>query len=149
MKRCGTPYMYQLGCRCEPCRAAARVKNAENRAHRKSGAPPRRNPRQPLFSHPIQLTHGTEHAYTTFGCRCATCRRAGSDGRMSRRAAKRQRQPRGWQGPIQLVHGKGYRLGCRCLKCALAESRRKRAWQARRQLSEPRTVPRETEECAA
>lgn len=71
-KRCGTFYMYRLGCRCDDCLRVGRATNREYaRLRRERGHQPSRR-----TYHPIAIKHGTTQAYQQHGCRCDDCRAA-------------------------------------------------------------------------
>lgn len=61
----GSTRRYQLGCRCEECRAANRVAARRGRAERRVRGLPEGDPR-----------HGTTGAAGNWGCLCAPCRAA-------------------------------------------------------------------------
>lgn len=69
----GTSYRYDLGCRCEECRAAVRLRYED----RKLRGPP---------------VHGTDNAYRNYGCRCDECRAAGSAGNRITRLRRKERE---------------------------------------------------------
>lgn len=62
--RHGSPNGYfNYGCRCVPCKAAAREYQKGTRARR--------------LARPIpDLVHGTYNGYTNYSCRCEECREA-------------------------------------------------------------------------
>lgn len=71
MKRCGTVYMYELGCRCTECLAASRDKARRHRAKLTRGVTRR------MRRHgPIPIAHGIASSYGNHGCRCLLCRAA-------------------------------------------------------------------------
>jgi Sigma-70, region 4 len=71
----GTPYRYGRGCRCEKCSKAVR----QQRLRRYQQEPPQ---------------HGTESAYSNWGCRCDPCRAAGSKANRRHRLARLERESR-------------------------------------------------------
>jgi hypothetical protein len=90
MKRCGTAYMYKLGCRCSTCVAgeSARQKLAADRKRRRAAGemPPlvRRKER------PIAVVHGRIGTYSFHKCRCDQCRAAWRVYIAERRARERE-----------------------------------------------------------
>lgn len=63
----GTTSAYNnMGCRCQPCKAA-------NAAHIRAM---RAQARERAKTDPRIIPHGTAHAYAYWGCRCSDCREA-------------------------------------------------------------------------
>lgn len=67
MEHGGSGYAYSnLGCRCDECREAHRLRIARRTAERRLELPKRVD----------QLPHGTRSTYSNWGCRCAACTEA-------------------------------------------------------------------------
>lgn len=71
-KRCGTYYSYSIGCRCEPCKAAA------------SEYQKKKYPR--LTTKRERAEHGTTTMYGKYKCRCELCVKAARDYHQARKS---------------------------------------------------------------
>ncbi|KMS79065.1 hypothetical protein ACH49_13470 [Streptomyces leeuwenhoekii] len=78
---------YLKGCRCDACREAMRVYKVERRAEW------RRDP-----SAADRVGHGKRTTYSEYGCRCAPCTAANTEGTRQQRARRRQRSALGQTG---------------------------------------------------
>ena len=82
-----------------------------------------------------EISHGTEHAYVRYGCRCDDCKRASAEARARRRAGTGPgKTPKGQT--VHSLHAYDYH-GCRCSACRAAKAAAQRRWYARRRLALP------------
>jgi len=156
--RHGTVWAYNKHkCRCDPCKAAKKVKDQRLKANRK----------RRLAEEPTSVPHGTSFAYGKFGCRCDACVSAQSEQMKEWRAAHpgnnaeharrwreknkdrlveyrrqwRSEHPDSRTGPWrrapsdpEFTHGTagGYSAGCRCEGCVDAKKGYVVGWRARK-----------------